>query len=212
MAQVNAVGVYDWKPIYQELATKLLQFQGDRKPLLAFLREQTDVVEGFKSLKGDQFADGSKGFIRDICPLTLFAMFNRSSRPEKRIEMIRALRTFVDCAEPLPTAFSGIPLVHAQASWFFLYDKNRDPSQIDSLWRLWAAGLELADFDAPEARAAFASAFDDTHGRPCCAWGLTFALFWARPDYFVPLDGRSRATLSARCNAGRTGFRHSAAS
>ncbi len=197
MAQVNAVGVYDWKPIYQELATKLLAFEQDRGPLLDHLRKQAESVEGFKSLKGDRFADGSTGFIRDICPLTTFAMFNRSSRPDKRIEMIRVLQDLVGGVEALPTAFSGIPLVHAQASWFYLYDKNRDPSQIDSLWRLWRAGLVLADDDNDASRASFVAAFDDTHGRPCCAWGLTFALFWARPDYFVPLDGRSRATLRA---------------
>ena len=48
MAQVNAVGVYDWKPIYQELATKLLQFQGDRKP--ASVNESESPLRGIRNL------------------------------------------------------------------------------------------------------------------------------------------------------------------
>ncbi len=197
MAQVNAVGVYDWKPIYQELATKLLQFQSDRKPLLAFLRDKSVTMEGFRKFAEDEFSDGSVGFAQDMCPFTLFAFFNRSSRPEKRIGMIRELRTFLEVKSDLPTGFSGIPLVHAMKSWFFQFEHHRDPTQVDSLWRLWAAGIAVADNETDDARSAFVAAFDDTHGRPMCTWGLTFALFWARPDFFVPLDERSRSVLRA---------------
>jgi len=48
MAQVNAVGVYDWNPIYQELATKLLQFQGDRKPVS--VNESESRLRGIRRL------------------------------------------------------------------------------------------------------------------------------------------------------------------
>lgn len=100
MAQVNAVGVYDWKPIYQELATKLLAFQHDRAPLLAFLRDKSVTMEGFRKFAEDEFSDGSVGFAQDMCPFTLFAFFNRSSRPEKRIGMIRELKALVNGVAP----------------------------------------------------------------------------------------------------------------
>lgn len=197
MAQVNAVGVYDWKPIYQELATKLLQFQGDRKPLLAFLREHATTIPAFSTIVEDRFADGRRAFPEDICPMTLFASFNRGIRDAWRVEGVGALARFLQTTAPIPTRFDGIPRAHNQKTWFYPFAANRGPEHIGLLWELWARAVELADSDQSSQRASFLTAFDEAFGLPYSSWGVTSALFWARPDYFVPLDGRSRSLLGA---------------
>ena len=195
MAQVNAVGVYDWKPIYQELATKLLRYQGDRGALMSELKRLEANHPSFGIICEDRFADGSRGIPEDMCPLTVFASFNRGIKKATRIEMVGALKALLNAAESLPTEFDGIPIVHNQQTWLFPFAYHRDDDHIEALWQLWAAAIALADATPDEDATRFVGAFDNAFGRRCSSWGVTAALYWARPDYFVPLDSLTRSVL-----------------
>ena len=195
MAQVNAVGIYDWKPIYQELATKLLRYRHDRGALLSELKKLAANHPSFGIICEDRFADGSRGIPEDMCPLTVFASFNRGIKKATRIEMVGALKALLNATESLPTEFDGIPIVHNQQTWLFPFAYHRDDDHIEALWRLWSAAIALADASSDGNEAQFVRAFDNAFGRRCSSWGVTAALYWARPDYFVPLDSLSRSVL-----------------
>lgn len=68
---------FRWTKFYEAIADKLLTFRNDRQALIAGLREIAERLEGLGYLSEDRYADGSKGFLRDICPFTTMGTFNR---------------------------------------------------------------------------------------------------------------------------------------
>ncbi|MCT0216459.1 AAA family ATPase [Synechococcus sp. CS-1330] len=171
-------------------------------------RHVVDLVEGL--LSGDQFTDGSKGFIQDIDPFTLLGLFNRGIKDSNRQAIAAALAYFLGVEEAVPESFEGIPVLNNQMSWFFPYAKDRDPAQIDILWQVFQSGLALAEGDTEQAIDAFSRDFDAAMAYYGVAWNLTFGLYWCRPWSFLSLDGRSRGYISEklRLPIGRNGPKH----
>ncbi len=201
---------FRWARFYQAIADGLLSHADDRSRLIAFLQELQPSVEGLGLLSGDQFADGSKGFIHDIDPFTLFGLFNRGIRDTNRQAIASALARFLGVEEAVPESFEGIPVLNNQKSWFFPYDKNRDPAQIDALWQVFQSGLALAEADTEQAIEVFSRDFDAAMAYYGVAWNLTFGLYWCRPWSFLSLDERSRSYISEklRLTIGRNGPKH----
>jgi 5-methylcytosine-specific restriction protein B len=155
-------------------------------------------VEGLNLLSGDQFSDGRKAFVADIDPCTLFGLFNRGIRDSNRQAIARELAGFLGVQEPVPQSFEGIPVLNNQKSWYFPYDRDRDPSHIDNLWAVFELGLDLADSEDDSVLPSFRTAFDDAMQLYGVAWNLTFGLYWCRPWSFLSLDERSRLYLSEK--------------
>ena len=201
---------FRWARFYQAIADGLLSHAADRTQLVAFLQELQPSVEGLGLLSGDQFADGSKGFIQDIDPFTLFGLFNRGIKDSNRQAIASALAQFLGVEEAVPESFEGIPVLNNQMSWFFPYAKNRDPAHIEALWQVFQSGLSLADADTEQAIERFSRDFDATMGTFGVAWNLTFGLYWCRPWSFLSLDERSRSYISEklRLTIGRNGPKH----
>ena len=201
---------FRWARFYQAIADGLLSHADDRSRLIAFLQELQPSVEGLGLLSGDQFADGSKGFIHDIDPFTLFGLFNRGIRDTNRQAIASALARFLGVEEAVPESFEGIPVLNNQKSWFFPYDKNRDPAQIEALWRVFQSGLALAEADTEQAIEVFSRDFDAAMAYYGVAWNLTFGLYWCRPWSFLSLDERSRSYIGEklRLTIGRNGPKH----
>ena len=201
---------FRWARFYQAIADALQSHRADRSQLIAFLQQLQPSVEGLGLLSGDQFADGSKGFIQDIDPFTLFGLFNRGIRDSNRQAIASALARFLGVEEAVPDSFEGIPVLNNQKSWFFPYDKNRDPAQIEALWQVFQSGLALAEADTEQAIEVFSRDFDAAMAYYGVAWNLTFGLYWCRPWSFLSLDERSRSYISEklRLTVGRNGPKH----
>jgi len=101
-------------------------------------------------------------------------------------------------------------VLNNQKSWFFPYDKNRDPAQIEALWQVFQSGLALADADTEQAIEVFSRDFDAAMAYYGVAWNLTFGLYWCRPWSFLSLDERSRSYINEklRLTIGRNGPKH----
>jgi 5-methylcytosine-specific restriction protein B len=198
---------FRWARFYQAFADGLLPYHDDRRPLIALLQQLQPRVEGLGPLSGDQFSDGSKGFIQDIDPFTLFGLFNRGIKDSSRKAIAAELAQFLGVSEPVPESFEGIPVLNNQRTWFFAYAKKRDPDQIDALWRVFKSSLLLADADDEQAQANFSRDFDVAMAHYGVAWNLTFGLYWCRPWSFLSLDERSRTYIGdkLRLSIGRNG-------
>lgn len=186
-----SLNAFKWTNFYEAVADKLLTFRHRREELVAAIHNISTRVEGLAHLQ-DIFKDGSKGPLKDICPFTVMGIFNRKLKDENRKEIARELAQFLEISEEVPTGFDGVPLLNNQNSWLFAYDEHRKADDIDTLWEVFARALAFADSDDDVTKAAFMLAYDNAIVRKNVKWNLTMGLFWARPWFFLTLDGQSR--------------------
>ena len=99
---------FKWTRFYQAFADGLLAYRSDRQPLIGFLQALSNHQDGLNLLHGDQFADGSKGFIQDIDPFTLIGLFNRGIKDSSRQSIAQQLAEFLNIQEGAPT----LSLIH----------------------------------------------------------------------------------------------------
>jgi 5-methylcytosine-specific restriction protein B len=187
---------FQWTRFYEAMADGLLQHRHDRQPLIQFLQQAQERHDALSMLSGDQFAYGSKGFIRDIDPFTLFGLFNRGIKDSSRQAIAAELAQFLGVTEPVPQTFEAIPRLNNQKSWYFPYEKDREPEHIDKLWQVFALGLQLADAEDEQPQAPFRAAFDAAMELYGVAWNLSIGLYWCRPWYFLSLDKNSQSYIS----------------
>jgi 5-methylcytosine-specific restriction enzyme B len=187
---------FTWIPFYEAVASKLLAYRHDRKTLVDKLQNLAATMPTIGYLASDQFTDGTKGFVRDICPFTTFGLFNRNITLANRRQIAGALATFLGVEEPVPENFDSVPLLNNMKSWFFPFAKDREEGHIDSLWNVFAKGIEFADAPSDDTRGEFALSFDAINGAPRVAWNLTMGLYWMRPMAYPSLDGNSREYIT----------------
>ena len=186
---------FGWTVFYTAFADRLLDYRDDREPLLAAIHEVSNRLSRPLPVE-DRFADGSSGPLRDICPFTTFALFNRRITDENRRTVARGLADLLGVTEPLPESFEGIPLVDNRQVWFFHYADLRPADQIDALWRVFRHALEYADGGGEATREGFEASFDETIPLPFVKRRLTMGLFWARPWDFPTLDAYSSSFIA----------------
>lgn len=189
---------FGWTKFYEAIADKLLTYRHNRGALVERIKDISGRVEGLGHLAEDRYADGTTGFVRDICPFTTMGLFNRGITNANRKIIAAELANFLGVEEPVPNTFEGIPLLNNMKSWYFPFEAERDADHIDSLWGVFAAGISYADTDDDLTRKEFATAFDAVNGRRSVAWNLMFGLYWIRPWAFLSLDGNSRAYVSKK--------------
>lgn len=190
-----AVDRYSWTNYYESFADRLLSFRDRRAELIEIIEELRN--EGYKVLPlQDLFSDGTRGLVQDIDPFTIFSIFNRGITDDNRKLNIQALSDKLDIDAVPPVVFTGIPVADNRKSWFFGYEESRHPGDIDNLWDLFAAALELADSPAEESLTRFKQAYDQVRGQAQIKWNITMGLYWIRPWTFVSLDAYSRENLS----------------
>lgn len=203
----NAERRFEWTRFYQAFADKLLEHRADRSELVKGLKKLSARYDWLGYLE-DTFEDGSRGFIEDVCPFTVFGIFNRGLKDETRTLLASELAKLVGSKEPAPTAFAGIPVLNNMGSWFFHYTKNgREPQHIEALWSVFAQAIAFADAGDDADTNAFTRAFDDAMALPQVGWKLTFGLYWTRPYSFLSLDQGARTYIEdkLRLVVGRTG-------
>lgn len=192
---------FKWTRFYEAVADKLLTFRHRRDELIAGIHDIASKVSCLSNLQ-DQFADGSSGPLKDICPFTAMGIFNRGITDANRKAIARKLASLLEVSEPVPDSFDGIPILNNQKSWFFGFDNERQPDDIDILWEAFAQAIAFADAesDDAEARSAFVSAYDNAMQCYGVRWNLTMGLYWIRPWNFPTLDSQSQRYISKKLN------------
>jgi 5-methylcytosine-specific restriction enzyme B len=190
---------FNWTRFYEAVADRLLTFRNRRDKLIAGIHVIASKVDGLSNLQ-DQFADGSSGPLKDICPFTAMGIFNRGITDANRKAIASELASLLGVSEPVPDSFEGIPILNNQKSWFFGFDNKRQPDDIDTLWEAFAQAIAFAESDDAEARSAFISAYDNATQRYGVGWNLTMGLYWIRPWNFPTLDGQSQRYISKKLN------------
>ena len=101
------------------------------------------------------------------------------------------MKRFFSVEAAVPTAFTGVPVLPPQNSWFFSFQSLRKPNDIDQLWEVFSKALEANSMEDPAFEAAFDRALEIRHTKV----NLTMGLFWIRPARYLSLDGKMRDFL-----------------
>lgn len=182
---------FRWTRFYEAVADNLLKFKNDRTDLIAGIHDIAGRVDGLSNLQ-DQFADGTSGPLKDICPFTTLGIFNRGITDANRKTIAEELAKLLDVEEPVPESFEGIPVLNNQRSWFFGFENKRRPNDIDTLWKIFDEAIRFAVLEGVEDRAAFIKAYDDATQQFGVGWNLTMGLYWIRPWNYLTLDSQSQ--------------------
>ena len=177
---------YTWVPFYEEFARKLLIYKDveKRSDLVAKIKElDVEWIKFIKSPAKDNDFD-------DIDPFTIFGIFNRSSKVEKRQSIIKSLKAKFDIEANVPEDFNGIPILNPQKSCFYYEDEKSET--IPLLWNLFGAFIN-------NDKQLIASLFDEAQKRKGIKWNLTMAFFWMKPSECCPMDRLSRNFLNHEC-------------
>jgi 5-methylcytosine-specific restriction protein B len=188
---------FRWTHFYEAVADNLLKFKNDRTDLIAGIHDIAGRVDGLSHLQ-DQFADGTSGPLKDICPFTTMGIFNRGITDANRKTIAQELAKLLGVEEPVPESFEGIPVLNNQMSWYFGFEKKRQPNDIDTLWEIFNEAMRFAESEGIEARAAFIKAYDEATQQFGVGWNLTMGLYWIRPWNYMTLDSQSQRYIGKK--------------
>ena len=190
---------FDWIPFYEAAAEALRGFKNERKKLLDGIfavKSRMDIENiPFTPLE-DRFRDGTRGQLEDICPFTVIGSFNRGITDANKGIIAGALREFLAVSHAAPKFWGGIPVLDNRKSWFFGFEKERKPDDIDRLWEIFRQALRFVRSGDAESRAAFTKAYDEALEVRNTAWNLTMGLYWIRPRNFPTLDENSQKYIT----------------
>ncbi|HPE15646.1 MAG TPA: AAA family ATPase [Oscillospiraceae bacterium] len=188
--------LFGWTDFYEAFAKALLPWRSDRAGLLGLIGDACASLG-----VGNPFRERSGALCDDVCPFTVFGMFNKGLRDDNRRKIAAALAGRLGVPAPAPFSFSGIPVLSNMNARFFSAREERGERDIENLWELFARALSLpGPDDAPDgpARDAFLGAYDLVRAQRGIAWNVTIGLYWASPYRFLPLDLNSRNYLRGR--------------
>lgn len=186
---------FSWMPACAAIAQGIYGLRNNRPRLLELF--QSIFSSGHDlSFPIDVEAEG----LTTIDPFTFFASFNRGVSWERRNRIVRlALDGLGRQDVATPTDYEGLPVVNNMRSWFFGGRQDRGAHDIDNLWDLFCAAMELAGNSASaEARLQTAHTFDAVRVQLCIKWNITIGIYWIQPNCFMPLDAHSRGYLDER--------------
>jgi DNA polymerase III delta prime subunit len=189
---------FSWIPFYQEVATRLLVFQNDRRPIVEGLLNLSKTQPNLAYLATDQFITGESGPVDDVDPFTVMGTFSRGLTLPNRQAVAKAVGGLLGVKTPVMDDIDGVPLLNNMKSWFVNYARDRSVDDIPALWRAFAAGLAHADDPTPDTREELVTAYDEALQVSGVHWNLSVGLYWARPYEYIPLDAQSRAFLASR--------------
>ncbi|MBF2719679.1 AAA family ATPase [Psychrobacter sp. NG254] len=193
---------FKWTSFYEEMASKLITFRDRRDELVTGVHkiaEKSDVM----SVLNDQYEeDIVGGLLKDICPFTVMALFNRGITDANRKIIAKELADLLGVSQPVPESFDGIPIVNNRGTWFFGYSYKRKPNDIDNLWEMFSSAVSFADLNenGEESYTHFATAYNNTMSIYGVGWNLTIGLYWIRPWSFLTLDGQSQEYINKKLN------------
>lgn len=188
---------FKWTRFYEEFADKLLACKDNRASLMAAIHDLPNKIESISVLQ-DQPEEGTKELLSDICPFTVFGLFNRGITDANRITIANELAAFLKVETPVPNSFEGIPVVNNQRSWFFGYKYRRGEHDIDTLWNLFEAAIEHANNSETDTAEALYDAYETATKCWGTGWNLSMGLYWIRPWKYSTLDGQSQTYITKK--------------
>ena len=81
----------------------------------------------------------------DIDPFAVFGLFTRGITNAKRIAILDALAQEFGISAARPVTFNGVPGINNLAAIFYAFDSETRTQDIKNLWRVFKAGITLAD-------------------------------------------------------------------
>lgn len=172
---------FTWIPFYKEFAQKLLRFRSDRKPLVDWIYSNIDgsLIKHFKDAP-----DGRR--VPDTDPFTVMAIINRGITYDKKVELCKKFKNFLNITSSVPQDFHGVPEMNNQRSNFIAFEDRRKDGDIERLWQVFEDAVLDKDIE---------KSYDALNGQFLIKYILTIALFWIRPDKYLALDGNNREKL-----------------
>lgn len=170
---------FAWIGFYEKFADKLLDFRDRPRDLLDLVRPLADKypLMRYLHLEKDEYWQ-KRG--NAIDPFTVSGIFNRAVSDAHRRQLGDALANALGLACAAPASYRGIPYLDARHS---IYEGERE------IWRLFNAATAN---DADPAKNEFCDAWDAARAVKGNALGtLSMALYWARPNAFMPVDSVS---------------------
>lgn len=186
---------YEWIDFYVSLANELLEYRENRAELLEYIKE-IFVTHSINYPLKEKDSNGSKIDLDDVCPFTVFGLFNKGITDQNRIAILEGFAEMFGIEEKVPETFNGIPVLNNMSSWFFRYSDVREPGDVDRLWNLFDLAIEYADNYSEDVEKQFIELYDQVINQGAVHWKITFALYWIRPWCFLPLDGNTRTALT----------------
>lgn len=177
---------FHWIPFYEAFANQLL----------AFKDKQDELFDMIKQLSSEQKFMRYFHFERDdwwgprdyhIDPFSVMGIINRRVNNTNRTALAKILSDMFHIEAPVPLGFEGIPILSNMNSF---YNGN------DEIWNLFEKAI--LDSTTNEFSAGFIQAFDKARKAKNGLAYITMALFWMRPNSFMPLDDNSQAYIPRR--------------
>jgi len=185
---------YEWIEFYEETAKALLKYKDNRSELMDGINEIFDKID-MKNPLMKKTSDGRKEVLTDVCPFTVFGLFNKGITNQNRILVMEKLSDFLGVQENVPTSFDGIPVLNNMKSWFFGDEEHREEADIDNLWQLFECAIDLAEDYTGENKNAFVEIYDKVINQHGIQWNITFGLYWIKPWDYLTLDNNTRTSL-----------------
>lgn len=184
---------YVWTKFYEEFANKLLVYENKRKELVHFLHSMYDAF-GMNNPLLDILADGTRAPLQDVCPFTVFGLFNKGMTDENRRKIAAEIAEFLQVEAQVPTSFQAIPILNNMTAWFFGSEPYRKAGDIDRLWELFRIAIRYADEEVDEE--TFIEIYNRVLNQVQVRWNITIGFYWLRPWKFAPLDTNTRRYLT----------------
>ncbi|MDF2857587.1 MAG: GTPase subunit of restriction endonuclease [Neobacillus sp.] len=180
---------FEWTDFYIKLADKLLTYKENRPELLKIIKR---IYESLNMKY--PFTDNEQP-LDDICPFTVFGMFNKGITDDNRIAIIKSLCDKFEITADIPKTFDGIPVLNNMKAWFFQYKAYRQPDDIDNLWDVFEAAIHYADNPKDVNKRSLIICYDKVRKQQGIKWNITMGLYWVRPFHYLNLDERNRSYL-----------------
>lgn len=175
-----------WSEIYEEFATKLLEYENDRKNLISKLQNVYEEID-MKLSKME-----SNGEILDIDPFTIFGLFNKGITDDNRKRILGEIAKQFNLKNKVPFSFEGIPLVNNLRSTFFNFAEERGENDINNLWEVFESAIRYADNPTQGNKLKIESTYNNVIKQKGIQWNITMGLYWIRPNTYINLDSKNR--------------------
>ena len=186
---------YEWTKVYEALAKSLLKYKDNRPMLLQGIDTMFHEIN-MKNPLMKKKGDGIEETLADVCPFTVFGMFNKGLTDKNRRIILEGLVAFLEVDEKVPDSSDGVPVLNNMRSWFFGDDEHREKDDIENLWSLFQIAIELAENYTDENQKQFIELYDKVVNQYGIQWNITFGLYWIKPWDYLTLEGNTRTVLT----------------
>lgn len=168
-----------WRPLFEELAQKLLEFE-ERQPELVQILRDADV-----HIQHDEGED-----LQVLDPFSFFSLILKHQSDASVLPIFARIKARLNLQASIPHDLTGVPWSNPMNAWFFAYRSRRHPGDLPTLWAL--ARQAVAGDLQPE---TFGLALGI---RQVALPKLTQGLFWLNPEEFLALNGVNNPYLEQR--------------